>query len=361
MALAQQQGVSVGGRDLVALGEHLLHSGCAVGINRAEGAGPPRCFAVVVRGAARREGPRDHRSAPASGRASACPGQDVEKPGGRRVNILGNPARGGKAWWSEGDDLVVSLVAPTGVDAIIAALDGVEPNALEHPTRMDLARSADEPGFVPVGLAFCDLAAFPPLPRQAVALGLDKIKRFDYRWGFHGPAIESIVGVVAPAPRTGIPALIDQPTFDARHLPPLPAGLAGFTVLSLDTARLYDQIVASLKVMEPPGSGTADQFRHAVNQAVGLKLREEFLAAPGVAIRVLHRPDPGQRGDQPAGRVRARNGLRTENGDRGRGQGSAGRRQGSRRARPRVSTARCVLWPTGRRRRGRRIQAAQGR
>ncbi len=45
------QGATVGGRDLVALGEHLLRSGFAVGINRAGGAGPTRCVALVIRGA----------------------------------------------------------------------------------------------------------------------------------------------------------------------------------------------------------------------------------------------------------------------------------------------------------------------
>ncbi len=135
---------------------------------------------------------------------------------------------------------------------------------------------------MPVGLAFCDMAAFPPLPRKAVALGFDKVKRLDYRWGFHGRAIESIVGVEVPAPRTGIPSLIDQPTFDAKHLPPLPGGLDGFTVLSLDTVRLHDRLVSSWKVIEAPDLPEAeDQIRHIINQAVGLKLREEFLAFLG--------------------------------------------------------------------------------
>ena len=62
-----------------------------------------------------------------------------------------------------------------------------------------------------------------------------------------------------PAPRTGIPALFDQPAFDARHLPPLPAGARGFTVLSLDAARLYDQVVAALKAIDP-SAGRPDRL-----------------------------------------------------------------------------------------------------
>ena len=176
----------------------------------------------------------------------------------------------------------MSLLAPTGVNAILSALDGREPSAREHPTRVALARSAHEPGFVSVGLAFCERTAIGPLPPQAMALGLDKIKRIEYRWGFHGRAIESIVGIEAPAPRMGIPSWFDQPPLEIKHLPPLPAGLAGFAVFSLDTAGLYDRIFESLRVsVLPPAAGADEEVRQAVDQALGLKLRDEFLAHLG--------------------------------------------------------------------------------
>jgi len=47
----QQLKINVNGRDLHAILSHMLRSGFAVGINRAGGAGPPRSFAVVIRGA----------------------------------------------------------------------------------------------------------------------------------------------------------------------------------------------------------------------------------------------------------------------------------------------------------------------
>ena len=282
LVLSGRPGSVVGGRDLVALGKHVLRFGCAVGINRDGGAGPPRCLAVVIRGAANGKARSVVDRLLRVGVHPRAQVQTMEKPGGRKVQVLGDPRRGGTAWWTEGDDLVVSLLAPTGVDAILASLDGREPSAREHPTRAALARSDDEPGFVPVGLAFCDRAAFGPLPRQAVALGLDKVKQIDYRWGFHDRAIGSIVGVVAPAPREGIPALFDQPTFDAKHLPPLPSGLAGFTVVSLDTARLYDRFFALLKRIVPPQAAGADEeIRKAVDRTLGLNLRDEFLAHLG--------------------------------------------------------------------------------
>ena len=87
-------------------------------------------------------------------------------------------------------------------------------------------------------MGFFDMAALPPLPKEGVRLGLDGIKRFEYRWGFHGDALFSIVSVLAPAPRRGIPGLFDQPRLDLRNLPPLPGGLADFTIVSLDLSAL---------------------------------------------------------------------------------------------------------------------------
>ncbi len=42
-------------------------------------------------------------------------------------------SHGGWAWWAEQTDLVVAFPAPAGADAIIAAIDGKAPSALEHP------------------------------------------------------------------------------------------------------------------------------------------------------------------------------------------------------------------------------------
>jgi hypothetical protein len=285
LALSGQRGAIVGGRDLVALGKHLLSRGFALGINRVEGAAPARCAAVVIRGAASGKARAVVDRLLRVGAHPRAQVKAMEKPGGRKVQFLGDPRRGSPVWWVEGEDLVVSLVAPTGVDAIIAALDGREPGALDHPVRAALARGADAPGFVPVGLAFFDRSVLE-LPRSTVmALGLDRVERYDYRWGFHGRAIEAIVGVEAPAPRTGILGFFDQPGFDAKHLPPLPPGLARFTVLSLDLVRVYDQFFALLKRIIPPNAAGADEeIRRAVDQTLGLKLRDEFLAHLGSRI-----------------------------------------------------------------------------
>ena len=129
--------------------------------------------------------------------------------------------------WSEGEDLVVSLVAPDGPNMIIDALAGRVPNATAHQIRDDLSRMRTSADSSCVGLAYFDMAAIPPLPRYAQSLGLDRIKRFDYRWGFHDDAILSVLGAHVPAPRTGIPAMFEQGDLDWRRLPPLPGGAGG--------------------------------------------------------------------------------------------------------------------------------------
>ncbi len=273
------------GPELTGLGEHLLRSGFAVGINREGGKGLPRSFGLVIRGGATGQPGKILDRFLRAGEGPRSKVKAVQKPGGRTVQVLSDSPRTALAWWAEGQDLVISLVSPSGVDAMIAAFDGREPSAVDHPTRTALKKGDDAAGFEPVGLAFFDMAALPtPLPREAVALGLDRLKRIDYRWGFHGRSIESIVVAVVPAPRTGIPALFDQPSFDAQHLPPLPGGLDGFVVLSLDRIRFLDQVSTALGAIDSkvaPGVPPALVFEAFAQEVLGLNLRDEILAPLG--------------------------------------------------------------------------------
>ena len=77
-------------------------------------------------------------------------------------------------------------------------------------------------GFEPVAAGFFDLAALPPAP-QAVQRGLDGLKRFEIQWGIQDDAMLAVVGMVAPQPRRGLLAMLDQPTsrsIRSRHCPP---------------------------------------------------------------------------------------------------------------------------------------------
>jgi hypothetical protein len=284
-ALAATQAKSpVTGQEVAAAATHLLRSGFAVGINRAGGEGPPRCLGIVMRGGA--HGPVRALFDKIL-KATAAPDnkeKTVKGPRGRTIHTIATGPDQVLAWWTESDDLVVSLVSPVGPESIMAALDGDEPSAVDHPARTALAKSKDAPGFQPVGLAFFAMAALPALPKEAVALGLDRIERFDYRFGFNGPALESIVGVVAPKPRQGIPALFDQPDFELRQLPAVPGGLAQLTVLSIDPARAWDMAVGAMKSADPTAPKQIAALEKQLRDTLGLDLRQDLLAQLGPKI-----------------------------------------------------------------------------
>ena len=101
----------------------------------------------------------------------------------------------------------------------------------------------------------------PPLPPRAVRLGLDGVKRLEFVLGFEGEATRTVLRAIAPAPRRGVLALLDQPTFDAGSLPPIPAGVHGFVVLSIDCPKTYDRVVELLLKTAPPGGVGAGSRR----------------------------------------------------------------------------------------------------
>ena len=227
LILEKQPNAPVHGRDLEMLAVHLLRAGFALESTGRGGADRRACFALVIRAAAKGE-PRAildrilRAGAPPRARV-----EQVDRPDGRKLQVLSGPPTGSLAWWAEGDDLVVSLVSPAGPDAIIAALESREPNAIDHPNRAALLRGDDAQGFLPVGLAFFDMAVLPRLSRGSRrGSGSTASSGSTIGGAFNDQALQSIVGTVAPVPaHRGIPALFDQPGFSARDLPTLPGGL----------------------------------------------------------------------------------------------------------------------------------------
>jgi prepilin-type processing-associated H-X9-DG protein len=287
--LSKQSDASLTGKELTLIFEHLAKSGFAIGINRAGGAEPPRCFGLVFRGGARGDFQKLADRILRAGAGPRAAVRDVKKTGGRTIHELGRSPAGTIAWWTEGDDLVVSLVAENGALVMIDALDGRAPNAIAHRNRQALLQSEDHPGFEPVGLAFFDMAALPTLPPAARSLGLGRIKRFDYRWGFQDDALLSIVGAVVPAPRKGIPAMFDQPTFSASQLPPLPVGVAGFTVVSVEEQRLAPLLRESLGAISgTPPSDDPGRIDELIRAAFGVSLHDEFFAYLGTRFTIYN-------------------------------------------------------------------------
>ena len=272
-AQAAGPGRIVAGTDVVALGEHALRRGFVFGLCLPKGANAPSAAVLVVRDAARSA---VFRRLIARVPPLNEPNAKVEdRPGGRKVTV--GPQ--GLEWWYEKGDAVIAFAPQGGGGPVVEALEGKAPSAADHPTRKELARA--DGGFQPISLAFFDLSAVPDMPPQAVQLGLDGLKRVDYRWGIQGDAMVTTIGIAAPRPRKGLLALLDQPAIDPKTLPNVPADQVSYTILSVDPIKLYDQVLALARTSNPDVEAQAQRVAEAFRQRTGLRLREDLLAQVG--------------------------------------------------------------------------------
>jgi prepilin-type processing-associated H-X9-DG protein len=223
------------------------------------------------------------------GAGAALPEQ---KKAGRTVYPLGQEG----VWWAEKGDLV--LTGTDKADEILEVLDGKRRSAVDHPLRTALAKPDKD--FQTAARGFLDISALPPLPPAAAQLGLDGLKRIELAWGFQDDAIYSVLRVVAPAPRHGALALLDQPTFGIRSLPPLPAAQrSGFVVLSIDLAKTFDQIITLAKEFNPQLGEQVAQLEEGIRRQFGFGLHEDLLNTLGPKLAVYGQAQAPQAGADP--------------------------------------------------------------
>ncbi len=255
----------------------------------------PNEFRVIV---VLRKGDRPEIRRLLTAAASAMPGPEDGanaapplRKSGRTLHALGRDG----VWWFEKGDLIVT--GTDKADEILEVLGGKRPSAVDHPLRIALAKP--EKDFQAVARGFLDVSALPPMPPAAAQLGLDDLKRLELAWGFQDDALMSVVRVVAPAPRRGLLALLDQPTFAIRSLPPLPAAQTGFTLLSIDLARTYDQVVAMSKESNPQLAEQLVHLEEAIRQQFGISLRNDVLGGLGPKLVFYAQPTAAQAGADP--------------------------------------------------------------
>jgi hypothetical protein len=201
---------------------------------------------------------------------------------GRTFHPLGKDG----VWWLENGDLIVT--GKDKSDDILGVIDGRLPSALDHPMRTGLAKA--ENGIETAAIGFLDVAALPPLLPEATQLGLDGLKRIELRWGFQDDALLSVWRVVAPEPRRGALALLEQPSFGIGSLPSLPAGATGFTALSVDLAKTYDQLAALAKAATPAGADQVAALEQTMRQIFGMGLRDDVLRILGPKLALYAQP-----------------------------------------------------------------------
>ena len=121
-------------------------------------------------------------------------------------------------------------------------------------------------------------------------LGLDGVKRIAGRWGFQGKALFTDVRIEAPAPRKGLVAILDQPTFSKDRLPPFPRDAATFAVESFDLGQAYQMLVTGLKAVEPEVGEQINQFEKSFQQTAGVRLHDDVLKRLGPTWTVFRFP-----------------------------------------------------------------------
>lgn len=202
------------------------------------------------------------------------------------------------AWWVEGDDLVL-ITGPDGPEEVLKRFDSQKEGLTSQPLLKKATAFKDFEtsirGFVDVAAV---LALLPKENGEAAKviekLGLRGIRSVTLQHGFDGQAVRSLIAVNMPGPRQGLARLAGAEPFSLDDLPPLPQDLSGFTALRLDLAALYDGTIELLDgFLPPPQARELKSGIAALNQALGIDLRQDLLGALGSLVVTYAAPGEG--------------------------------------------------------------------
>ncbi len=280
------------GKEIVALIEHVAQNGFVFAVGGKPDDPKSAYTVVVLRGVFKGKDLR-----PLVGRMLGAMYDPKTKPkaidaAGHKIVLAKDKDGKAFAWWVEDSRKEDLILIPGGAgdpvvaaENVLASLDGTKPDAQADPNRQALAK--EEEGFVPVAYGFANLVALPP---QTLPPGFHDVKGFDVRWGFQDKETVTVIRVSAPKPREGMLAILDQPTFDKSNLVPVPEGVDGFTVVSLNLLKTYDQLAALAQAAKPDAAAQIEGFAEQFKAKTKLRLKEDVLAHVGPKIAVYNAP-----------------------------------------------------------------------
>jgi len=275
------------GAEAVAVAKHVARKGFALAYHADPSAPSGVRGVLVLRGAVTKE------TKPLFGRLvgsfmGAASKPRIERKSGRPVVVV-PPADAdpkatdvGWAWWDEAGDLVLGLGQPSDADAALAALDGKAPS-LAGFEPVEALRKA-EGGLEPVLTAYIDPSirpsgdGKPPLPLP----DLGGVQRIEYRWGFQEEALASVTRIVAPKPRQGALAFLDEPAFEAKKLLPIPDGVEAFASASLKPEQ-WGSMLAGL-LGDGPAKARYDELVEGLRSRNRTDLEKDLLGNLGPRV-----------------------------------------------------------------------------
>ena len=230
-------------------------------------------------------------------------GGDIQQKtvAGRSVQWLYIPDTPGIefAWFQEAQHLVLCVgIAPA--EQAIAVVDGETPN-ITTSRQWATYREADTDfeiasvGWLDFGSLRARFGEIPlPIPGKdepvainqfVEALGLQNLGTTATQFGYRGKASIARTIVEAPGERTGLLALLDQPVFELKDLPPMPAATTNFASVSMDLADGWDNtlktIRRTLELLPPEASQEFEELFADLPRQIGFDLRNDLLAPIG--------------------------------------------------------------------------------
>ncbi len=208
-------------------------------------------------------------------------------------------------WWTEGGHLVFAF-GESGIDAALDVADGKTPPITQTANWRKLR--VEPTDFQAMLAGWCDVAAFRKAygdvtiqeknanqPKFTVGqlidvLGGDRVGLLAMRTGLKDRALVSEFTLDAPAPRSGIFALVDQVPITLTELPPLPKDNTGFVIASFNWSKAYDTILGTVrnfaKAVSNEGADKVDGVMQQAPAVLGFDPKADLVDALGHVVCV---------------------------------------------------------------------------
>lgn len=234
---------------------------------------------------------------------------DGGKPAGITISGDDGPMGGKITLFEKGGHLVLNAAMTVGGQSpareiSFRALNGQGKNVSSHRLYKD---GATERNFVQNSIGWIDFQPLKemfggmPLPPTRTGeqisvgdllegLGLSSLEAAVTRTGYKDRAAWAEASLIAPGPRKGLLALLDQPTFTIADLPPLPPKPLTVLATGIDAGAIYDRLVGVFKdvsaKVEPQAVDQFDQGLAQVEGQLGFSIRQDLLG-PLKGVMVL--------------------------------------------------------------------------
>jgi Protein of unknown function (DUF1559) len=203
-------------------------------------------------------------------------------------------------WWADGGHLVAAF-GKNAVESVLNVADGKAPSITSSANWRKYHEDRSE--FDPAFCGWLDMAAVkarygdnvirPKTDTESQLTvgqllkiaGVDRMGSAVARFGFQDRATITRISVEAPAPRTGVLALLNQRAMTLNEIPPLPKEIKTLIAGSFDWSVAYDDLVKLARdiadAVKNNGSAQVDGFLQNLPNIVGFDLKHDLFDALG--------------------------------------------------------------------------------